>query len=169
MSGNKSGSLVLVGGLALLVPLVGCVFAADLVNPGLLSAFGFDPESIIPSQGAVVIAFNNATQYPVDNMFASVGDSLSTAVEDLELVSATDMAASETRAMAFDCPVEVVAPGGASVVVDGTVEDVTYGGSQMVAGEDFSCGDVIEMRLVQLGDAGTDAAFAFQVQVLAGR
>jgi hypothetical protein len=169
MSGNRRGFLVLLASLALLVPLVGCVFAADLVNPGILSAFGFDPESIIPSQGSVVIAFNNTTQYAVDSMYASIGESVSTAAEDFELVSATDLVASETRALAFDCPVGVVAPGGAFVVVAGTVEEVTYGGSLMVAGDDFSCGDVIQMSLVQVGGDDTDVAFAFQVQVLAGR
>ena len=169
MSGKRRRFLVLVGSLALLVPLVGCVFAADLVNPGFLAAAGFDPGTIIPSQGTVVIVFNNATQYPVTNMFASVADILSGGVEDPRLVSATDMVANETRAMVVDCPVDVVAPGGASVVVEGAVTEVIYGGSLMVSSEDYRCGDVIEIRVVQVGDAGADAAFVLQVQVLAGR
>jgi hypothetical protein len=46
---------------------------------------------------------------------------------------------------------------------------VNYTGTPLVSGRDFRCGDVIEVRLVQVGDGGEEANFAIQVQVLAGR
>jgi len=154
----------MVAGLPLLVPLTGCLLAADLVNPTVLSAVGLDPATIIPPQGRVLIAFQNSTQGVA--AFAAVAyDSALDAI----LVSATDVAANETRTMVVDCPVGAVIPLMAGTVVNDALAEVVYAGAPLVAGTDFVCGDVIEVRLIQLGAAADAAAFEMQVQVLAGR
>lgn len=177
MSGRAHRFPLLVACLPLLVPLAGCFVVTDLVNPGVLSAIGLDPAVIIPSQGRLVIVFNNATQYAVTNMYALVADDVSAVVDGaitlgtdgVSEVSADEFAANETRMLILECPVAIVSPGGAALVIDGAVTLPTYAGSLMVSGRDYRCGDVIEIRVTQVADVGTEGAFAIQVRVLAGR
>jgi len=173
---------LLTAGLLLLVPASGCFVATDLLNPEFFSALGFDPATIIPPQGRLVIAFRNATSFPAD-FYAITWNDPTGAAADFELVFATGVEGGETRTMVVDCPVGAVLPGAAgqgtaapAAVVYAVAEtaasviSLTYEGSALLSGNDFVCGDVIEIRVAQTGEEATDAgAYSLQVQVLPGR
>ena len=167
MSGKSLRFVAFVIGLPLLLPLTACFMAVDLVNPAFVSALGVDPATVIPSQGRLVIAFNNATQYDVAAAVAAVSHKASPSASDFTTVAATDIPANETHTMVVDCPVQIVVPGGMTVLVDGAAADALYTGSPMLAGEDFRCGDVIEIQVVEVGASG--GTFEIRVRVLAGR
>jgi hypothetical protein len=115
----------------------------------------------------VLVTFNNQTQFPATFAAAAFPDMLN--AEDVTTLTATNVDGNTTRTLVVDCPVDVIAPGVIAVLADGTLVELLYEGTPLVSGSDFQCGDVIEMRVVQLG-AGVDAtAFAIQVEVLAGR
>lgn len=167
MRGNPLRFFLLVVCLPLLVPLSGCVVAADLVNADLLSGLGFDPATVVPSEGRLLIAFRNLTQYPA-SFVAVVSDDTRDPTSNAVTVAAYDVAANDTRIMVVDCPVGIVTPGGAAVLVDGSLVDVAYNGTALTAGTDFLCGYVIEIQVSQTG-AGGEAAFEVQIRVLPGR
>ena len=168
MSGRSLRFCLLVAGLPVLATLTGCVVAADLVSPAFLSSLGFDPGTVIPSQGRVVIAFRNATTYPAA-FAAVVSDDARDATSNALTVSATDVAGNDTRTMVVECPVGVVTPLGIVALVEDTAVELTYAGAPLVSSTDFVCGDVIEMRLVQLAGVGGAVELGIEVRVLAGR
>jgi len=84
-------------------------------------------------------------------------------------VSATDVAGNDTRTMVVECPVGVVTPLGIVALVEDTAVELTYAGAPLVSSTDFVCGDVIEMRLVQLAGVGGAVELGIEVRVLAGR
>jgi hypothetical protein len=168
MRTNSSRLLMLLVCLPLLTPLAGCFFATDLVNPGVLAAVGLDPATIIPPQGSVVIAFQNSTQFPAD-FSAAILDDILAEDADFFVVSGTGVGANETRTMVVDCPVGDVQPGSAFVAVDGTILEVPYAGSPLSTGAEFICGDVIQIRLVQIAVSADTVGFMLEVQILAGR
>jgi hypothetical protein len=184
MSGRMLWIVALVGGLAVLLPLLGCALATDMLNPDFVSALGFDPATVIRPGGAVVIAFENSTIATTD-FGASVASSLALLETDPQYVYARDVGPNETRTMVVGCPVGVIAPsapigdsvatavGAGSQTADQATQAVafnlTYMGSPLLAGRDFVCGDVIEIRVIQTGEDATSATFAITVRVLAGR
>jgi len=179
MSGNSLRLLVMLAGLPLLVLIGGCAIGADLVNPSFLSALGLDPATIVPSQGRTLVSFTNGTQYEATFSVVVTPDLLASANE--ATLGDADVAAGETRTLPFDCPAAgVIVPGDLSaelaigttavtVVVDGAEVALTYEGSQLQAGRDYVCGDVIEIRLLQVGEGIGADDFAIQVRVLPGR
>jgi len=176
MSGRMLRFSSAIGCAAVLLSLAGCAMATDLVNPSFLSTFGIDPATIIQSPGRVVIAFQNSTSGVAD-FGATVASSLSTTAQDIEYVYARDVAANETRTMVVECPAGVIIPGApiggavlaASVVSDAAVAAVAYAGAPLIEGDDFFCGDVIEIRVVETGVDAATVVVELQVQVLAGR
>ena len=169
MSGRTLRIVALAGCLATALPLLGCALFTDMLNPDFLSSLGLDPATIISSQGRLVIAFDNATQFTLSECFVSVADAPDALTEDFLTVSARDIPANETRTRVLDCPVRVVVPGSATVQQNGSETMVDYDGAMMLLGDDFLCGDVIEMRVVQSGEDPASADFAIMVRVLAGR
>lgn len=167
MSGCSYRSIMAVVCVALLVPLTGCPLAADLVNPAFLSAFGFDPDTIILPEGRVLVTFNNQTQFPATFAAAAIPDMLE--VAGAITLTATNVDGNTTRTLVVDCPVDVIAPGVVGVLADGALVELLYEGSPLVSGSDFQCGDVIEMRVVQAGGGADATTFVIQVEVLAGR
>lgn len=162
----------LVGVALALIPSSGCLLASDLVNPNLLAAFGFDPTTIRGSQGAVLVTFNNTTDFAAD-FFVLASDSSTDATSNAFLVPGLDVLAGEIRTLVVDCPIGALTPasfdaaGAASTVAvrvtaADQVVDVTYDGSPLQSGDEFLCGDVIEVRLI---DAGTDEDVAFQLLI----
>ncbi len=169
MNGRTLRIVALLGCLVTVLPLLGCALFTDMLNPDFLSSLGVDPATIVASQGRLVIAFDNATQFTLSECFVSVGDASDAATEDFVTISARDIPANETRSRVLDCPVQVVLPGSATVQQDGTETTVEYTGASMLLSYDFLCGDVIEMRVVQSGEDAASADFAITVRVLAGR
>ena len=167
----------------LLLPALGCTFAADLINPDFLRQVGFDPATIVPPAGKVVVTFvNDTTQtatmyaYWSENVDRITGWELTAIVPPGEIMSE-----------AVDCPVAMIGPGqvnadfsvnsnAATVVGDtGGQTQVAYAGTALISGVDFVCGDLIEIRLIETsGDTGQDDQagqdqYGFRVQVHPGR
>jgi hypothetical protein len=164
--------------LLVLAPLTGCQIPADLINPDLITSLGFDVESISPSAGRIVVAFNNEASSPAD-FFIAVSDDPADPLSNVIGAPVTNVAAGETVNRVFDCPVGVITPGlpnaegttgtAAINVQTGAGIAVLYNGSTIVSGRDFRCGDVVEIRLVQTGDGAAAADYAIVVTIRAGR
>jgi hypothetical protein len=158
-----------------------CVIATDVVNPAFLTGLGFDPQTVVPPQGRVVVTFQNSS-----NFTASFASSFSRqpfgADAEIELIQAENVGPDEERNSVIDCPVAVVSPApdidqfgeiqdGVAIGVftdDGGV-GVAYTGAPLQVGRDYVCGDVIVIRLLQTGQAGGENDFRIQVEVLPGR
>ncbi|MCC6359758.1 MAG: hypothetical protein IT450_13515 [Phycisphaerales bacterium] len=162
-----------VAGLGL---LGGCAIPLDLLNTGLASNLGFDAFSISPPEGRVIIAFNNQTGLEA-GFFVAYSESASDPTLNVKTIFADFVAPDEVRNRVIDCPTGVVTPGDpggngdiAAFVNDGDQGvEIAYAGEPLVPGRDFNCGDVIEIRLVQIGTGTDEANFALQIRVYPGR
>lgn len=157
-------SLLRIAVLGLFAPITGCAILTDAVNPDLLAGFGFDPETIVPSQGRIVVVYNNQTNFQVEFHSVSMDGTFGVGSEDTTTVEAQG-----TGNTVFECPVEALVPGqltgaggqgdifdriGAVVQNAAATTDVAYAGAVLLQGQDFSCGDVIEIRLNVIGGGG---------------
>jgi hypothetical protein len=176
------------GLLGAVLPLAGCTVVADFFAPGLISSLGFDPETLSPSQGTVIVSFRNLTQSSAV-FFAYKQTDASDPNTGAKTFSA-DVRAGQIGNEVLDCPIGLVSPGQLGAAADGgaaaggpaavvmtvdaqgavTVVEVTYTGPPLLAGEAFNCGDVIEMRL-QATPAGTGQGqqYVVTVRVIPGR
>lgn len=183
MTRSKLRALALGGCGLLLLPTLGCAFAADLVNPDFLRQVGFDPATVVPPAGKVVVTFVNDTTQTA-TMYAYWS-------ENVDRITGWELTAiippGEIMSEAVDCPVAMIGPGqvnedfsvnstAASVGDTGGQTEVTYEGTALISGLDFVCGDLIEIRLIQTsGDTGQDDdqagqdQYGFRVQVHPGR
>lgn len=182
MTRSKPRALALAGCGLLLLPALGCTFAADLINPDFLRQVGFDPATIVPPAGKVVVAFVNDTTQTA-TMYAYWS-------EYVDRITGWELTAivppGEVMSEAVDCPVAMIGPGqvnadfsvnsdAASVGDAGQQTAVAYAGTALISGVDFVCGDLIEIRLIQTGgDTGQDGQagqdqYGFRVQVHPGR
>lgn len=146
--------------LGLLVALAGCGVVADLINPDFVTGFGLDAGVVRPSQGIILVAFNNQTRSE-----AALLAFMSRNANDLTRDSRNILVVVEPRQVrneVLDCPVGVISPGSlgadfsissAAALVGGT--EVTYDGPPVVSGVAFRCGDVVEIRLEEVTGAGT--------------
>lgn len=160
---------LLVAGIGMLVPMLGCIVAADVLNPDFLSAVGLDPATVIPSEGRLLVAFQNSTQATADFRALLSEDFSSNAAEQTQVI-AIGVAASETRTLVIDCPVGDFLPLEVLVVVsEGAATQVQFVGTPLRSGVDFRCGDVIEMSVVQFTDAEGNVTYRIEAQVLPGR
>ena len=180
MTRSKLRALALGGCGLLLLPALGCAFAADLVNPDFLRQVGFDPATVVPPAGKVVVAFTNDTDQSA-TFYAYVAEE----VLDDQVIAGVNLTSAVPSGMtgseAVDCPFEFIAPGrlgadlsaSADAAVVGDVagqETVAYEGTPLVMGVDFVCGDLIEIRLIQTGgEDQAQAQYALRVQVYPGR
>ncbi|MBI5863740.1 MAG: hypothetical protein HZB38_04385 [Planctomycetes bacterium] len=165
---NRSSRIFLLVAAALAIATDGCVIATDLVNPSLLTGLGFDPQTVIPPQGRLVVAFQNQTAFPV---FFGAAFSRREAIDvnKFEVLQADDVGPDETRSMVLDCPIAVFVPAVAAVVANQAAVVVTYTGSELDVNRDYVCGDVIVVRVVQVGPGTAEGDFQFQVELLPGR
>jgi hypothetical protein len=167
-----------------LVPLAGCAIMSDLLAPTLPLQLGLDPATVTPQQGVVLVAFNNTTQFPATfYAFSSIN------AQDLTAGSrnfSKVVNAGNQQNEVIDCPVGVIAPGSLSAsfqpqtlaaTVAGTSGTtsvnaaVDYAGPQLVSGNAFQCGDMIEISLTSTGATATggQSNFAISVRVVPGR
>ncbi len=162
-------------GLALL-PLSGCALVSDAFNPNLLTGLGLDPSTIRGSQGVVLISFNNTSEF-IANFFVAVSDSPTDPTSNAFGVPGTQVQPGEIRTAVVDCPLGVVTPGAPSAnFATGTVAiqvfptempvEVVYNGAPLQAGDEFRCGDVIEMRLIQTGDGLAPESYRILIRVI---
>jgi hypothetical protein len=179
MSGNSLRFVFVLAGLTLLVPMGGCVFVTDLISPDAFAALGFDPATIIPSQGRTLVSFTNGTPYEAAFSVVVSPDPLPGSTR--AMVGALNVLSGNTRTLPYDCPdAGYISPGdlnddfslsttAITVIAGDALVELTYTGAGLEAGRDYVCGDVIEMRLLQVGDGVTADDFAIQVRILPGR
>lgn len=164
-------------------PLVcgGCVVAGDLVNPDFAAALGLDSSVLRPGSGTVIVAFTNSTSFPAE-ITVAVSSDPGDPTANAQTIAVPLDEPGETRNIVLDCPVGVITPGVphadfstnsvAAVVFSGGGVQVTYTGAALVAGSQFSCGDVIEIELRQTGTGTGEQQtnqFSFRVTVIPGR
>lgn len=164
----------------LLLPIGGCVVATDLLNPGVLTAFGLDPATVIRPAGRTLVTFNNTSGFDA-SFEVAVSDDPADPTANATFFFSEFLRPNQTQTAAFDCPIGVLTPGtpsadfstdtvAVSVVTAAGLVTVNYTGAPLVAGVDFLCGDLVEMRLVQTGvDAMGVASFGIQMRVVPGR
>lgn len=161
--------LIMVAGL--LLPS-GCAVGADILNPDLFSQFGLDLESVTGDSGVVIVAFNNTTNASVTfYAFAAPNRQDVSGARNFSLQVDPLSVGNEV----LDCPVAVIAPGTlqADFSTDGVAaliqtEDaettVNYAGQPLLSGTAFTCGDVVEVRLVST-TAGTGDNVEYSILV----
>jgi hypothetical protein len=165
------------GRLALSVvvaPLLGCAVPYDAVNPDLITSFGLDPARILPQTGKIVVLFENATDSPA-LFFAFEGVDAQDLSQDSRNFS-VEVAAQDDRNEVLDCPIEIVTPGiinpdfsvdltGAIVATANGNVSVMYTGAPLISPPDFSCGDLIVIRLEPLATGEGDQQYLITVEV----
>lgn len=183
------------GLLALLpigVALPGCTVASDLLSPDLLSSLGFNPATISPPAGFVVVVFENNTDQAVEFHLYVAQDAtdLTAGIDNLGVtVFPGDLSSTPIR-----CPIALISLGevddnfmadtvGATILMAGGQQggnqtELNYMGSPLIAGAglDFECGDLIEIELNPITGAAAaaaggqnDAQFTFTIRVIPGR
>lgn len=178
---NWFGRTAMLVAMGVVLSGAGCILATDLVNPAFLTGLGFDPQTVVPPQGRVVVTFQNASNFPAD--FASSFSRQPFGADAvIELITATGVGPDEERNAVIDCPVAVISPApdvdqfgdtqdgvAIGVATPAGVVAVAYLGAPLQVGADYSCGDVVVIRLLQVGAAGGENDFRIQVEVLPGR
>lgn len=172
----------LVCGLVAL-PAGGCGIVADAFAPGLIARLGFDPATIKPSQGVLIVSFRNSTAYAAT--FYAFAATDATKLGNGRNFS-QEVAAGQVGNEVLDCPVDVVILGtvGADLSVDATAVSVVgtagttdvnatvaYTGGALTAGQVYTCGDVLEVNVYPTSTATdtTTAGFALSVRVIPGQ
>lgn len=158
--------------------LTGCAVFSDAINPNLITSLGFDPNSILSPRGTVIIVFNNETT-AVANFFAYYADGeLATATQSSGIATSVDP--NSTKNQVLECNgVAIISPGqlgnetaatavAAEVIGAQNAVQVNYTGSILRQGIDYTCGDVVEIRLVAAGGTDQQQAYAIIVRVLPG-
>jgi hypothetical protein len=159
----------------LALPIGGCGLPLDLLNPNLASSLGFDVSTIQSGQGTVIVAFQNATRYPVTFFAFESQDTTDLSIDSRNF--SLEVANGEVGNEVLSCPLGLISPGSlnasfqisevaAEVQAEAGAVQVAYGGAPLQINSAFSCGDVIEMRVSPSGDATT---FVLTVRVVPGR
>src|SRR5262245_28745551 len=103
------GRTAMLVAMGILLPGAGCVIATDVINPALLTQLGFDPATVVPPQGRVVVTFQNSSNFPAD--FASSFSRQPFGADAvIQLITAQDVGPGEERNAVLDCPVAVISP-----------------------------------------------------------
>jgi len=156
---------VLIAGVVLVAAGAGCAVLTDVFNPDTFPAFA------APDPGVVIVALNNDSDFPAV-IFAGVSRDSAIATIDYATVNVN---ANETSNRVYNCPLTLVSAGppdgGTGALVlgpGGEVFEVAYNGGPILS-NDFSCGDVIEIRLIQNGNGAEAEDYALQLIVRPGR
>lgn len=179
------------GFLALLpigVALPGCTVASDVLSPDLLSSLGFNPATVSPPPGFVVVVLENNTDQRVEFHLYVAQDAtdLTAGVDEIGITrNPGGMASKPLR-----CPMALISLGeinddftattvGATILnaagqQGGNETELEYMGSPLIAGLDFECGDLIEIELNPIVGAPAaggqnDAEFSFTIRVIPSR
>ncbi len=179
---------LVLGGM--LAPLAGCTVLGDLLNTSFLVDLGIDPATVVPSQGTIIVAFKNSTQFAATFSAFESRDALDPTLFSKNF--SVEVEGGAVKNEVLDCPVGLVSPGtlGADFAPDTaqaaivqvvntgqqqttvTMEDVAYGGEPLVSGVAYTCGDVISIELqatTTTGQTGNQQQFRLVVQVIPGR
>ncbi len=167
MSLRSARILAAVVGVVAAGALSGCGLTADVFNPGVFSSFGIDPNTVIPSQGSIIVLFKNSTANTAVFFAFTSKDPLNLTIESRNF--SVEVPPNDNRNEVVDCPVGLVSPGtlGADFTPDNIAAtvggtDITYAWS-LISGRDFTCGDVIEVELTD------NATFPITVRVIPAR
>ncbi|RMF76109.1 MAG: hypothetical protein D6744_12605, partial [Planctomycetota bacterium] len=101
---------------------------------------------------------------------ADVSDDATDATANVRNGVSGFLEAGDATSQVFDCPVGVISVLDATVFPDGAAAvQIPFTGAALVAGDDYFCGDVIEVRVIRVGDGTAATDFLLQVQVFPGR
>ncbi|MFO0838710.1 MAG: hypothetical protein U1D55_09290 [Phycisphaerae bacterium] len=171
--------LTLIGGALIAAASGGCLFAADALNPNVLTSFGISPQTVSSGGGRVIVVFDNQASLEASMSAVEVDDA--TTPTQARESNRTLIPAGESANVVLDCPVAAVIPGrigdqGTTIQIDdvtavvdpnGAATEVSYTGAPLRASVDYRCGDVIVISLLQA--AGTTDQFRISVRVIPGR
>lgn len=159
----------------------GCAVGADLLNPNFVAGLGIDPQVVFPSAGTVILAFTNTTDLPAEFFIFHVDDpnDLTTGVS----IFSTLVAPGATRNQVLFCPIEAIGLGTLSgqsaqpdsiavrLTTEGEEIEVPYTGSLLVSGDTYTCGDVLDIQVVEIPQTGEEqeSPYSIIVRVIPGR
>lgn len=160
----------------------GCSVVTDALNPDFLAQMGFDPATIVPPKGRVVVVFNNQTSFPASFQI-TVSDERSDPTSNAQIIQSDVLDSGREQALAFECPIGTLTPGVPAGQAQGQQQEqaaafvqtgqqpaaVAYTGAPLASQSDFFCGDLIELRLIEIRDEQGNATFQLEVRVLPGR
>lgn len=161
----------------LAVTVGGCAVATDMLDPGLFVQLGVDPATVSQPQGVVIVAFNNATSsWATFRAYQSQGAGSPEARSKGARNFYLQVESGDVRNEVIECPVGEISPGSLDASFDpeslaavvhtaGGDVNVDYGGVPLEISKSFSCGDVIEIRLVPL-TTGDDTDYRIVVRVI---
>jgi hypothetical protein len=141
----------------LLLPGLGCAIAADVFNPDLL------PGVLAPSDGVILVALNNDTDFPAQFAFAVANNPT-----DAPPVETVPVNAGEVSNRVYDCPINLIQPIGVAILAGDAGIAIEYTAEPLFE-EDIDCGDVIEIRIIQSGNGAAEGDFGLRVRVIPGR
>jgi hypothetical protein len=161
-------------GVSALLSGGGCSLAAGVFNPDFLASFGFDPNLVIPPQGAVVVSLQNRTGLPAEFELSWSANTDITIDPEGRLVLVPD---AQSQNPVIFCPVrsftlgivdeeDGITPVAARVTEEGGQAEIAYAGAPLEAGRDFKCGDVIRVVLDNGAAAGE---YVLTVEVVRSR
>ena len=154
-------------GVSVLTALSGCTVFSDALNPNFASLLGVSAPS--NDLGSIIVRFSNDTDETA-SLFADVSDDATDATANVRNGISGVLDAGGEAAHVFDCPVGVITVLPTNVFPQaGAAVQLPFTGAPLVAGADYLCGDVIEVRVIRIGDGVTAADFLVQVQVYPGR
>ncbi|MDX2197890.1 MAG: hypothetical protein SF069_02845 [Phycisphaerae bacterium] len=159
----------------------GCAVGLDLFSDDLFANLGLDVTSLRGPTGRSIVNLRNETEFPVTfNVIVGENpDALEEGIEEIE----RGLAPGDSRNITFSCGVNFATLGVtdddfaytplAAVVTeaDGNV-DVNYAGTALVNGEDFFCGNVIDITIDEApvgDDDEADVNYVIRVRIIRGR
>jgi hypothetical protein len=172
----------------------GCVLASSLFDDQFLEGLGISTFQTNTSDGTIIVVVRNDTVY-VGEMSILAFPTGQRSATSPTLSSTFPLAPGETGNRVFDCPTDIVSPGGFSdnaggtdligarlfnVVLnpgedgggEGEIVEVAYLGSPILSGRDFNCGDVILISVAPAPfDPGADNAevqFRLFIEIIPG-
>ncbi len=160
----------------LLLPLSACVLLGDIFNPDFISAIGIDPGTILPQSGTIAVVFSNETSSPAVFQAFEQSDAQDPTLGARNF--GVEVPAGEKRNEILSCPVGLISFGqidasysvttvAANVLTNaGGTTQIDYTGAALESGSEYTCGDVINARLVD--SATTDGGYDFIVEILRG-
>jgi hypothetical protein len=154
----------------------GCVLLSDVLNPQAILGFGFDPATVFPSTGTVIVTVTNGTNFRTT--FSVVHAANGADLLRSGRTAAFDVEPGQTGNVVLSCPVEVVIPGvltpagevdttAAIVQQNDAGTAVNYAGPAIVQPRMFTCGDVIAFTVAAA--AGAENEFVITTRIIKGQ
>ena len=127
-----------------------------------------------PPAGVIIVSFTNNTTSPVQFFAYESAEALDPTVDSRNF--SVEVEAGERLNEVLDCPIGLVCPGSLAAdfsretlaaLVLSTGDEVNYEGVVLTQGQEFTCGDIIDIQLDP--PAAAAGNYLFTVRVVPGR